>query len=188
MDHLCIDCRRPIGDLKIKGLKKSDIERCAQCYKRYHYGQCLFVHKGVRCPFRPNCDEEFCERHYIFQESQKFSFKRRHNSRDGFFTNEQWTHSNASSSRSEKPRKSRERTKNKMPDITTGSRESQYLRVFGLKDLISITCLSPRDFNSLYLKRALILHPDKNTGVNTTAEFQVLQAAKEHFSGMLKTV
>ncbi len=202
VDFRCVDCKRSIDSLHYKRLKTL-VQRCRPCFKAWADGRCCYSKRGVQCPFKPDHEfARFCYKHAIYETATPKPQQR--NSRQSSYTfrtpgdlpNFNFTDSDfpssssssssssaESSSSSSSPPRSRRSHKSKEPKYKHEDSDFQTtssMKLFDIKSRSDLSAVTSRELKRIYLNKALSLHPDKNIGIDTTEQFQKLNAAYEY--------
>lgn len=177
----CIDCGRSLVKEKQKLRKvKFNIPRCRDCYRLKVANYCQYFNKdGKQCNFKATCDEAYCSYHLELPPHLRAKYAK----------NRPMHSTDNSSSRKNR---SRQKPQNPIPDIPDpcmddtlpqGSIETACLKLLGVASYGA----SIDQIRNAYLRKALELHPDKNVGIDTTAQFQDVQEAYCILKAMYKS-
>lgn len=175
----CIDCSRSLSADKVRLHRvKFNIPRCRDCYKTKIANYCQYFQKdGKQCRSKADYGECYCSFHVELPEHLRCKYKPR--SAPG--KQRQKCDDNHRKNRQKSSRANQEIPDPCVDDLIPESQTRLY-RIIGIG-----VGSSTQQIRAAYLRKARELHPDKNIGVNTTKEFQILQAAYDMITKMVSS-
>ena len=170
----CIDCGQDLSAEQMKRKRaRFHIPRCRQCYQTKMANYCQYYYKtGKRCKDKADYGEDYCPYHLDLPIHLRSKYKPKFSSEHTYQNNRPQQETGGRQQRHSKSNSKRSSHSYSVTEPTIGEPETIFHRLLG------VTFVSTaQEIRKAYIQRARELHPDKNTGIDTTSQFQELQHA-----------